>query len=397
MQSANLSRSLFWRGLLALAAVVSFEGAASAQSYTSDVAAPTSASASNYSYGGDWGKGRVLGRHSFPTANFVPSVLSTSSLGVRAGIEYHQVPGFAQLPSLGTNSQPQAVDLRTINVAETIDFAFRLHDYIAIFGDMYGRARLGANISTLLGTGADYTYGGDVGLLVKILRLGGFQLGARGQIVYYTGQSAGILTLFQDLNAIAANAIARVQSDPNLDINRALNQLNSSFRNATADLLTPFGGVAYGASVNFAQGIGRFVGIQGSVGFTVDTATYKPTMFDAALASPRTTENRIQTVRPSFGLALDVDLWPAKVPVDVIVEYRVAPVHVTRTGTDDSAGESSIEQLLAIGLYYSGRSDLQLGLTGYTLFGQPPALGANAKPSGEPMDLGAQFVFRYFW
>jgi hypothetical protein len=50
-----------------------------------------------------------------------------------------------------------------------------------------------------------------------------------------------------------------------------------------------------------------------------------------------------------------------------------------------------------LGVYYSGRSDLQLGVTGYVLFGQIPQLGANAKPSGKPLDLGTQFVFRYFW
>ena len=39
------------------------------------------------------------------------------------------------------------------------------------------------------------TYGGDLGLLVKLFRAGSFQLSVRGQAGYYTGQSAGILAL----------------------------------------------------------------------------------------------------------------------------------------------------------------------------------------------------------
>lgn len=408
MPFANMLRLSFWLSLLTFLQLAGSAPKTYGQAPQVPVTSPPPASTTPASepsarpapaakLNDEWGKGRLVGAHRFPSAVFIPSVLVTSSLGVRAGVEYHQVPGYAQLPTLGTSTKAQAVDLKTINVAETIDFAFRLHEYIAVFGDFYGRARLGANISTLLGTGADYTYGGDVGALVKLLRFAGFQLGARAQVGYYTGQSAGILTLFQDLNAIAADAIARVQRDPNLDLDRALSQLNSSFRNATADLLTPFDGVVYAASLNVAQGIGAFVGIQGSVGFSVDTATYQPTMFDPAAGSPRTTRYKVQTVRPNIALAVDLDLEPIRIPIDIMLEYRIAPVQVTRTNNGQENDESSAEQLLAFGLYYSGRSDLQLGVTGYTLFGQPPALGANAQPSGEPQDLGAQFVFRYFW
>jgi hypothetical protein len=88
------------------------------------------------------------------------------------------------------------------------------------------------------------------------------------------------------------------------------------------------------------------------------------------------------------------------VPLDLMVEYRATPVSVkttTQGTTDSSDSQSAVEQLFAIGFYYSGRSDLQLGVTGYVLYGQIPALGANAQPSGDPHDLGLQFVFRYFW
>jgi hypothetical protein len=343
-----------------------------------------------------WGKERVLGGHRFAVAVFVPDALPSSYLGVRAGFEYHEVPGYAQLPSL-VSSTAQAVDLQTVNVTETIDFAVRLHDYIAIYGDAYGHARIGANISTLLGTGADYTYGGDLGLLAKLFRAGGFQLAVRGQLGYYAGQSAGIIQLFNDLNAIASNAIQQVESNPTLDLNKAVNQLNASFGNATADLLTPFDGFAYGFSLNAAQALGRVVGLQASLGFASDTATYRPTAFDAKSGVPTMSVYSVKSIRPTLALALDFDLASAGLPIDLMLEYRGTPLQVTYSGDTNSPSESSIEHLVAIGVYYAGRRDLQLGVTGYTLFGQTPALGANAVPSGKPLDIAGQFVFRYLW
>jgi hypothetical protein len=343
-----------------------------------------------------WGQDRRVGSHRFIVAAFIPSALAASHLGIRAGIEYHQVPGYAELPSL-VRAQAQAVDLRTINVAETIDVALRLHDYVAVFGDAYGRARVGANISTLLGTGADYTYGGDVGVLVKLFRLGGLQLAARGQVGVYAGQMAGIVTLFQDLNAIALNAISRVEQSPTLDLNSTINQLNGSFLDATADLLTPFDGFVYGGSLNAAQSLGRYVGLQASLGISSDSANYRPTAFNATSGVPVTSEYQVHTLRPSVGAALDLDLDPAGLPLAFMLEYRASAVNVTRSGQISAASESSVEHLLALGAYYSGRTDLQLGVTTYTLFGQTPALGANAQPSGKPLDLAGQFVFRYFW
>jgi hypothetical protein len=343
-----------------------------------------------------WGQQRTLGGHSFQLGTFVPSALISSYVGVRAGIEYHEVPGFAQLPTL-VSSGPQAVDLRTVNVAETIDFSVRLHDHFAIFGDGYGRARVGANINTLLGTGADYTYGGDLGLIVKLFTIKSFQISLRGQVGYYAGQSAGILALFQDLSAIAQGAIQEVQRNPVANVNDAIYRLNNAFRTATSDLLTPFSGFAWGGSLNIAQAIGKFVGIQASAGFYLDTASYRPTHFDIASNGPLTVEHDVTTTRPTVGLALDVDLEPAGFPLGLMVEYRATALSIADSLMVANVDSRTVENLLAVGAYYSGRTDLQLGLTAYTLFGQAPTLGANAVPSGKPLDLATQLVFRYFW
>ena len=343
-----------------------------------------------------WGSTRVLGGHSFLLGTFVPSGLINSHLGIRAGLEYHQVPGYVQLPSLVT-TRPQEVDLQTINVAETLDFAVRLHDHIAIFGDGYGKARVGANINTLLGTGADYTYGGRLGVLIKLFTLASFQASVSGQAGYYTGQSAGVMALFQDLNIIAREAVQRVQANPVIDVDEAVERLNTAFRTATADLITPFEGFTYGVSLNLTQAIGRYVGLQASVGYYTESATYRPTRYDVASGGPVMQEHTVSTQRPSFGIAADLDGQPAGLPLALLVEYRATPSSVTDTQEERQLEASSMEHLVALGLFYSGRTDLQLGVTTYTVYGQLPTLSANAMHSGKPLDLALQLVFRYYW
>lgn len=344
-----------------------------------------------------WGKHRVLGGHQFPIAAFVPLALTTSYLGVRAGFEYHEIPGFEQLNIF--SNERRLVSLQTVNVKEDIDFALRIHEYFAFFGDAYGRGRVGANIDTLLGKGAEYTYGGDLGALVKIFQIGSFQLAVRGQVGFYTGQEAGVRTLYGDLSAIALDALTRLFNYSQLDVNAIINQVNVSFAAATADLLTPFDGLNYGASLNLALALGKFVGLQGVVGFLYETKTSRPTNFDIGIGSSVTLSTTAVALRPSVSTALDFDANPLGFPMDILVEYRLTPLSVSQDIQQITLSEFTFEHLVALSFFYSGRPDLQLGVTGYTLLGQAPVLDADTggASSGKPQDFGVQPVLRYFW
>ena len=142
---------------------------------------------------------------------------------------------------------------------------------------------------------------------------------------------------------------------------------------------------------------GKFVGLQGSFGFYLDTASYRPTHFDIATNGPLTVEHDVRTTRPTLGLALDVDLEPAGLPLALMIEYRGTAVAVDDSLNATNVNSKTIENLVALSAYYSGRTDLQLGITTYTLSGQAPTLGATAVASGKPLDLAAQLMFRYFW
>jgi hypothetical protein len=182
-----------------------------------------------------------------------------------------------------------------------------------------------------------------------------------------------------------------------IDLDDAVERLNTAFRTATADLLTPFEGLTYGVSLNVAQAVGRYFGLQASVGYYAESATYRPTRYDTASGGPVMQEHTVSTQRPSFGIAADFDAQPAGLPFAVLLEYRATPTSVTDTQDVSQLDVSSFEHLVALGLFYSGRTDLQLGVTTYSVYGQLPTLNADAKHSGKPLDLALQLVFRYYW
>jgi hypothetical protein len=340
---------------------------------------------------------RELGGHYFPLAVFVPPALTFSYFGVRAGIEYHSVPGYSRDLSFFTTNYSRA-NLETINAAETVDIALRLHDYIALLGSAYGLARVGANAPTLLGTGADYTYGGDLGLLIKLFRVAGFQLAVRGEAGYFAGQQAGIIGLFKDIGAIVQtniNELAQTQDVRDIDLPARLADIENSIRAATTAMLTPFRGFEYGGSLNAAQSLGSAFGLQLSFGLFGKAESYDIPVFDAAARSVSINPRDVGKFWPRLSVAFDADLGSVGLPVDLMAEYTLTRLSVTTNSNDQQSTRAWTEHLVALGIYYAGSLNLQLGVMAYIQYGHDPIAGENALPSGRPLDIGSQFVFRY--
>jgi hypothetical protein len=338
-----------------------------------------------------------MGGHAFPFATFVDTPFAASYIGVTGGIEYHRVPGVSKPLALFGNAGTERVDLQTVNVAETLDFELRLHDLFALFGSVYGRARVGVNVPTLLGNGGDYRYGGGGGGLLRVLRVDDFQLSLRADLGFYAGQQAGILGLFRDLGNIVKDAFERIVTNPMVDLDSTLALVNNAFRSATQELLVPFDGYRYGVSLNAAQALGRYVGVQLALGFIGETTFFRPRLYDATVGGTVVLEQQSTTLAGRTALALDLDGAPAGLPLDLMLEYGLTLGHEQTKAPNTSSDTMSTEHLVALGLYYSGRPDLQLGGTVYTLVGQLPLVAADRSLSGSPIDAGALFVFRYIW
>jgi hypothetical protein len=318
-------------------------------------------------------------------------------VSVRGGIEFHNVPGFAKPIALFATGGSERVDLQTLSVTEAVDFEVRLIDFLAVFGSGYGRVRAGVNAPTLLGNGLDYRYGGDAGAVLKVIRLGPFQLALRGVLGYYAGQQAGILGLFQDLSTIVNDALTRLQEMPTLDLNAILALINNAFVSATTELLTPLFGFRYGGSVNAALAFNRYLGAQFALGAFGDNTTFQPRLYDPTLGRTIGHDQTSNTTQALGAIALDFNAAPAQIPFDFVAEYSLSYIRNVTSATGFSETSTSAEQLVALGVYYSGRPDFQLGITGYTLLGQVPVVGAGNTLSGKPLDLGAMLVFHYIW
>jgi hypothetical protein len=138
------------------------------------------------------------------------------------------------------------------------------------------------------------------------------------------------------------------------------------------------------------------MGLQLSLGIFGKAETYDIPVFNPSPASITAVSRDVNKFWPRLAAAFDVDFQSSLgIPLDIIAEYTLTRLTVD-THLDGSVEQRSwTEHVLALGGYYAGALNLQLGVVGYLLLGRNPDETANGQPSGEPLDVGAQFVFRY--
>jgi hypothetical protein len=338
-----------------------------------------------------------LGGHEFPFAQFVPSSFVVSTFGVRAGFELRRTPAFPTDTTTGSASQ-KLIDLSTASATEGIDVQVRLMRLLALTFDFYGNARIGTNTPTLLGTGADFEAGGNAGVLLRLLRSEHLQLSLRAQGGYYGGQKAGIARFYQSVRAIGEQTAARALSGSVTSAATERARLDRALMQAARGLLTSSSGFRTSATLTAAAALGAFVGVQAMAGFLFERSSYTSNQFEITSDGSTQLRETSKLTESMFGLAVDLSGASRGVPLDLVGEYVLLPLS-SRLKADQAstARQSALEHRLALGLYYAGRADLQLGLSAYGLLAQVPELGADGRASGKPHDVGGLFSFRYIW
>jgi hypothetical protein len=346
----------------------------------------------------NWGEDRVMNGHRFPFPQFVPSSFAVSAFGVYAGVESKQVPQYPVDATTGADSA-KLISLNTLTARQGIDFSVRLASMLALTGDAYARARVGTNVDTLLGTGADYELGANGGVLLRLLRTKRFQLSARGQAGYHSGQKAGITSFYKSVRSIAEQEVARALNGTILTSTATaeLGRVDAAMREAARGLIASSSGVTASAWATAAIALTSFMGVQGMVGYTFDRTTLTSNDFQTASQTSVALSQTVDYQQALVGAALDIGGAGKGIPLDLVLEYLALPLWLNSSGSGGSSQQSTMEQRVAAGLYYAGRTDLQLGVSAYTLLAQPPEVGAQGKISGKPTDLGGRFVFRYIW
>lgn len=322
---------------------------------------------------GGEGRSRQLGGHYFLFPLLQQSAFISSYVGLRSGVVSYDVPDLP-IGSLG------ALDVSLVGYQQTLDLGARLTRWLGLWGQARGILYSGLTVSSFVSDGASFQAGGDGGVVVRLLHLesSGTQLSLRAGAGYQGGRD---LTLLPLLSAIVDTPGAT---------------LVSILRGELGELLVvDTSETSVNGGLFFAQKLGTpLLGLQASASVARAWRTRKP--FDPA------TGTRIDrdTTATRFNLAgaLSADFMSFGVPVALMGEYlftagRQSEVELARTDLNTSS--------VALGVYYTGRRNLQLGLVGGAVLHAEPRIGVdpegNPAKSGRPRLNTAQLVLRYIW
>ncbi len=344
----------------------------------------------------EWGDGRVIDGHVFPFPQFMPSSFVVSSFGVRAGLELRKVPNFAATPLSG-DATSQSVDLSTAAASEAIDASVRVHRLLAIWFSGYGTARVGTNSKTILGTGGDFELGGDLGVLLRLVRTRNFQLSARAAGGYYGGKQAGIDRFYQSVRELA-DKVVRDSLTGSASFDEQSEMFRAALFRAASEIVTSTSGFRTSMMLTAAQAVGPYVGLQGAVGVSFDRGSDVTSDYDVDEDETVRLSAVDRLIETTVGLAIDVGGGDGRGwPLDLVLEYLLLPMRIERDAGVDSYLQKVIAHRVAVDLFYSGRTDLQLGASFYTLLAQARQVGVDGELSGRPHQNGGAFIFRYIW
>lgn len=310
------------------------------------------------------GRTRTLRRHVFIFPSLFDSSMIATYFGVRARVSLTSVPGVP--------TDFGRFDVATTTVAESLDFGVRITDWLGLYGNAGGRALTGTNVKSLIYVGATYNYFGALGAQLRLLRSErtGTQLTVRAGALLGKGQVASVFPLF-----------ASLQSNVTLE-DVAQTPVGEAIR-------TPVRNVAGGGTLNFAQAISPMFGVQATAGLGVSSLALNP--YDLSRGARVERASTELTMRA--GAALSASFDTIGVPIAVMAEYVLL-----REYTSDFQQSLDLDTAhrFGLGVYYAGRRNLDIGVSGAGHFGMAP-IENRSGTSERPRAGSAELILRYVW
>ena len=315
---------------------------------------------------------RELGGHTFLFPILQQSAFVTTNAGRREGLARYDVP---DLPGgrLGTR------DVLLTRVPQTLDLGIAFTDWLGVAAFARATVVTGANTPSLLLRGASADLFGQAGAVVRVWRNepSGTQLSLRANIGHEQGKE---ITVVQFINGI--------RNTPGLTFEDVVEgNLGELLRVPTRE--TSVNGGAF-----LAQAFNRTFSLQASVYGEYGWRERQPFVSENGTRVTQTSH----AARINFTAALAADFAPHGVPVALLGEYLFTTGEETEVGRPDrTLGASTV----ALGLYYSGRHDLQVGVGAATTLNAARRLGlgeqGEERESGKPTLSYGQFILRYIW
>ncbi|NTX13893.1 hypothetical protein HUA74_17800 [Myxococcus sp. CA051A] len=318
-------------------------------------------------------RSRQLKDHTFLFPMLQGSAFVTTNVGIREGLARYDVP---DVPV----NELEPRDVLLTGIQQTLDLSLGITDWLGFTG--FGRATIitGSNADGLLASGASVDLVGQLGGVVRILRsdTSGTQLSFRANYGYNRGREITLLPLISAIVDSPGVTVGGI-------IDGDLGQL----------LFVPRKESSTKGGLYVAQSFGRVFSLQASGAAEYAWQTRRP--FDS-VAGGRFEQNT-HALRVSLSLAATLDIYPVTaVPLAVMGEYVFRTGFQERVGQDDRTLKDSTA---ALGIYYSGRANLQLGLGAVRTFNAEPHPGLGARgrtlESGEPSLSYGELILRYVW
>jgi hypothetical protein len=285
---------------------------------------------------------RTLGGHTFMHPVFLDSAFLSAYFGdgTRIGFEKATVG---------------KTDLNVAAVFESIDFGIPIGKRVQLAFDGNYRALFGTDTTSL------FVFGGSVGVSLRPgLRLllvrsepGGSELSFHSSAVVSLGPGVTPINL---LALVASDAQGLIDHKRRL---KCLLKLNlrcafPGFGNVLAAVETNSEGFGGDFALNYAQTLGRYVGLQATADVQVQASSF--TQYDVDTHRKKSDTSTPVTVEFGFGPALN--LYPLA-PVALQLEYLF---ELDASTANDGSATNALTHDFVAGIYYTGRRDLQLGV-----------------------------------
>jgi hypothetical protein len=271
--------------------------------------------------------------HSFLPSNLVVWPFVTTHFGTTTGF------GLAKWQRTGQDDEGNTIeDSMTLGAFnEAFDLGIAFTDWLGIQARFGGNINAGANLTSALSVGAIFSAQTEGGLVLRLFQGGGFHLAIKAGAGYLNGKRLQPLEMLQ------------VDENGGLSIQRSR-------------LLTKVSGWDVGPTLMMAYAPAAWFGMQTSFTFNYGKLTFSDT----------TMENK----NISWGAGVNFDARSIGFPLAIPVVYQL-----DRALEDDAKLEHRTES----GFFYSGRDNLNLGLSMATKLGD------------EDKEYLGEFRMVYYW
>jgi hypothetical protein len=315
-----------------------------------------------------WGSERVLGGHTFQYPSLTQSAFLSSTLNFQVLMAFNSSRA-TSIDSGGT------VDVQQIAPVLNLDLTLHVADPVSVFFGTTGAVSSGVSTKSLVLKGETLSYTLTGGVIVRLLRdeRTATQIALRAGGLFASGTSInlqGLVDILQGNSGITIDDI-----------------VNGSVGDV---LLTPFNTYEGNFSGALAHAFSHWLSLQTSLvlKFTaIDSSPY------VVMAQERQSESQF-IFTPAAAFALTFDANDFHVPLALQLEYRLG----ISWSTADSTTTSSFGNAFDLGLFYSGRTDLQVGAVFLAFIGVPPIGVFGPGSPGQTHDgFGSVLSMRYVW